>query len=519
MPITFTEAIGGPVPAVEIEINLTGAGGLPSGEQIRNIIVIAERVAAGTSTADTISATAFGSRDDGIDWFGATSPGAGMVAAIYDYYNSDSGAPKCEVWGAAVDECPHVAATAAVQTLTIVNVNTAAGVLTLRIGGHVYAIPISNSTAIADQAVLIRDTFNNSDEADRPPLVASAAAGVVTFTASVEGAHMNNIALETVDQGSILTSTYTWSGVTMGAAAGTPGVGGWIAGDFTAILAALVNFTDAGQYVIPWTENGVEGGQVFNAVVPTAFRAHLITKANATNMIPTSLRMAWKAAAATAITAVGVLDTNDCERVSLVVPPYSATGDSGTWEGAIAARYAAMRASERHYGRSFNGLAMSGVAVPAAADNWTRAEQKTLLEGGCTPLAVPPMGDTMRMVRDVACRMDFGVLDTNAMDVLDYIRSDFQAALTANPRQSIVGDDEDLPLVEFMTQPKVVKGLLRSRCDLLAKAGYMQNVATNWPNVNVELVGSTLSLSVPVDLIPALHNIMTRIDATVPAGA
>jgi phage tail sheath gpL-like len=518
--ITFSEAIGGPVPMVEIEINLTGAGGLADGEQIRSIIVIAERVAAATGTADTISSTAFGSRDDGIAWFGTTSPGACMVAAIYDYYNSDSGGAKAEIWGAQIAE--KATGTAPIQTLTITNNNTAAGVLTLRIGGHVFTIPISNATSVGDQATLIRDAFNNADEADRPPLVATAAAGppgVVTFTGSVKCAHMNNIALETVSQGSIATTTYVWSDTTMGGAGGTPGVGGYAAGDFTAILAALVNFTDAGQYVIPWTENGNAAGQVFDTAVPTTLRAHLITKANATNMIPTSLRMAWKTTTTLSIAAVAALDTNDCERVSLVVPPYSATGDSGTWEGEIAARYAAMRASERHFGRPFDGLAFSGVAVPAAADNWTRAEQKTLLEGGCTPLAVPPMGDTMRMVRDVACRMDFGVLDTNAMDVLDYIRLDFQQALAAQSRMMIVDDDADMPLVEFCTQPKQVKALLRSRADLLAKEGYMTNVATNWANVTTNLSGSTLQIAIPVDLIPALHNIMTRLDAVVPPGA
>lgn len=519
MEITFSEAIGGPVPMIEIEINLTSAGGLPSGEQIRNVIVIGERVAAGTLVADTISATAFGSRDDGIAAFGTTSPGAGMVAALYDYYNSDSGAPKCDVWGAALAE--KGTGTAPIQPLTIVGTNTAAGVLTLRIGGHVFSIPMSNSTIIGDQAILIRDAFNNADESDRPPLVASALAGVVTFTGSVKCAHMNNIALETVSQGSILTTTYTWENTTMGVTgvAGVAGVGGYAAGDFTAILAALTSFGDAGQYVIPWTENGIAAGQIFDVVVPDAFRGHLITKANATNQIPTSLRMAWKTTTALALAAVAALDTDDCERVSLMVPPYSVTGDSGTWEGAIAARYAGLRASERHYGRIFNGLAMSGVAVPNAADNWTNAEQKTLLEGGCTPVAVPPMGDTMRIVRDVACRTDFGVLDTQAMDSLDYIRSDWAGALAAQARQMIVGDDEDLPLVEFCTQPKIVKGLLRSRSDMLASAGYMQNLDKNWPNVTTNLSGSTLQIAIPVDLIPGLHNIMIREDAKVPPGA
>jgi phage tail sheath gpL-like len=515
--ITFNEATGGPVPKVEIEINLQGAGGLPDGEQIRSMIIIAERVAAGTSTADTISPTAFGSGDDAIAWFGTTSPGAAMAAAAFDYYNSDSGAPKAQIWGAALAE--KGTGTAPIQTLTLVGDATAAGLLVLRIGGKVFNVPVSNGMAIADQAIAIRDTFNNAPEKDRPPLVASAALGVVTFTGSVKCAHMNNIGLETVTKGAIGTTTYTWSGTTMGAAGGTPGVGGYASGDLTNILAALTSFNAAGQYVIPWTENGNAAAQVFDTVVPTAFRGHIITQANATNLIPSSLRMAWKTTAALATAAVAALDTNDCERVSLAVPPYSAVSQSGTWDGEIAARYAAMRATQTHLGRSFNGLPFADVAVPNAADNWTTTEQQTLLEGGCTPLAVPNFDNVMRIVRDVACRTDFGVLDTMAMDALDYIRSDFAAALTAQPRQSIVADDAELPLVDFITQPKVVKALLRSRADLLQAAGYMTNVAANWDNVTVNLSGSTLQMAIPVSLVPALHNTMVRLDTAVPPGA
>jgi len=525
MAITFNEAIGGPVPKVEIEINLTSAGGLPDGTQLRNVVIIAERVAAGTQTVDTISATSIGSRDDGIANFGTTSPGAAMVAALYDYYNSETGAPKCNVWTLPVTE--KSAGVAPIQTLTIVNTNTAAGTLILTIGGHTFNIPIPNSTAIADQALLIRDAFNNADEADRPPLVASAVAGVVSFTGSVKCAHMNNIGLETVSQGAILTSTYTWSGTTMGDdVGGTGGVGGINMTDLATALGVLTTFTDADQYVIPWTENGFTAakiaGNTFNTTVPTGFRAHIITKANATNMVPTSLRMAWKSDAAKAVAAVATLDTNDCERVSLaVVGNVTATAVStcGQWEGELAARYAGMRASERHVARIFDGLKFPNVANSTPTDNFTSAECATLLNGGCSPIWVPPFGSDMEICRDVACRMDFGVMDSQTMDNLDYIRSDWAAAIRANPRMSIVADDADVPNLDWVTQPAVVKGELLGRAKMLEAAGCMTNVDTNWQYVTTNLSGSTLQIQIPVDLVPGLHNTQIREDAKVPPGA
>ena len=515
--ISFSRAIGGPVPMVEIEINLSGSGGLADGSQIRSIIVVAERVA-GTQAADTISATAYGSGADAIAAFGTTSPGAAMCAAIYDYYNSETGGPKCEVWGACIDE--DAGSTAAAQTMTVAVNASAAGVLTQRIGGKIFRTAISNGMTPANQEIAIVASFNDSLEKDRPPLVATApGAGVCTYTGSVKGAHLNNIGCEVVSQGSITGSTYTWSDTTMGGAGGTPGVSALAAGDFTAIIAALTSFTDAGQYVIPWTEMGNAAAQVFDTTVPPIFRDHVISQGAADKMIPATLRMAWKTIPATAVAAVAALDTNDCERVSLAVAPYSIVEGSGTWDGEIAARYAAMRATERHLGRSFDGLPFSGIATSLAADVFTRAELTTLLNGGCSPLNTPPMGDTVEITRDVSCRIDLGMLDTQAMDSLDYIREDMQAALVAQRRMSIVADDADLPPVDFITQPKVVKALLRSRADLLAKAGYMTNVATNWPNVTTNLSGSTLQIALPIDLIPALHNIMARLDATVPPGA
>jgi len=519
--ITFVEAVGGPVPAVEIELNLSGSGGLPDGGQIRSIIVVAEKVAAGTQTADTVSATAYGSGADGIAAFGTTSPGAAMIAAIYDYYNSETGRAKVEVWGACIDE--DAGSVAAIQTCTVANNATAAGVLTLRIGGKLFTVSVTNGMTPANQEIAIAAAFNNALEKDRPPLLATApGAGVATFTASVKGAHMNNIGLETVSQGSITGSTYTWSGTTMGAVAGTAGVGALAAGDFTAVIAALESFSAAGQYVIPWTEVGNAGALAFDTVVPPIFRDHVISQGDASNMIPATLRMAWKDSGGAAIgpvAAVAALDTNDCERVSLAIAPYSAVEMSGSWEGEIAARYAAMRASEPHYGRSFDGLPFSDIATSAPGDVFTKAELTTLLNGGCTPLNTPRNGDTVQIVRDVCCRTDLGLFDTQGMDALDYIREDWEATLVAQRRLSIVEDTADLPPVEFITQPKVIKALLRSRADLLANAGYMTNVAENWPSVTVNLSGSTLQIAVPIDLIPALHNIMVRIDATVPPGA
>jgi len=514
MTISFTEALGGPVPGTEIEINLQGLGGLPSGDQIRNILVLSERVAAGTSTGNAVTSTPFGSADDASTWFGAGSPGAHQCAYIFDYRNSESGKPKCAVYGAAV---AVAGGTAAIQTLTLAVNATASGVWEFMIGGFPVSIAVSTGDTPIVQATALVAAWNALAEKDSVPLTAANGAGAnpaVTFTANTAGAHYNNIGLETITDPGIGT-TDAWSGTTMGAVGGTPGVG--LAPVLTTVIANLASFQGAGQIVIPWGEDGTAAAKSFEVAAVEGLIDHINTQGNATNMEPTSLVVAWKNTAALLAAAKGVAPfaSDDDQRVHFVAHPYSAVSGAGAWEGELAAQTAALRATETHYARSFDGLKYRNLQQPLSADNWTSAELKTLIEAGCCPIWQPAIAADMVLVRDVISRTSFGVVDGTIMDSLDYVRASVAAKLATLSRMSIVDDDEDPPPVEHITQPGSIKALIRTVFNDLEAKGYVTNVADNWDNVVVELSGTTVALSIPTDIVPQLHNIMVRLDSSV----
>jgi phage tail sheath gpL-like len=365
MTISFTEAVGGPVPGTEIEINLQGLGGLPSGDNIRNILVLSERVAAGTSTADEVRSTPFADADEASAWFGAGSPGAHQCAYIFDYRNSESGKPKCAVYGAAVAELPG--GTAAVQDLTFATAASAAGVWVFSVGGFQFSVTVSSGDTAIEQATATVAAWEALAEKDSVPITAANGGGanpIVTWTANTKGAHYNNIGLETITDPGI-TTTATWENTTMGGGVpGTPGAG--VAPTLTTVIANLASFTGAGQIVIPWMEDGNAAAQSFEVVAAEALIDHINDRADATNMQPTSLIMGYKTTAANfaTIMAAAPFAAEDDQRVSLAAHPYSAVKGAGAWDGELSAQFAAMRASETHMARSFDGLKFPQCHVP-----------------------------------------------------------------------------------------------------------------------------------------------------------
>jgi len=512
MTISFSEAVGGPVPGTEIEINLQGLGGLPSGDQIRNILVLSEIVAAGTASAGDVTTTPFADADAASAWFGAGSPGAHQCAYIFDYRNSDSGKPKCAVYGAAVAELPG--GTAGAQTLVLATNASAAGVWVFSVGGFQFSVTVSSGDTPTEQGDAVVAAWTALAEKDSVPITPVNVAGTITWTANTKGAHYNNIGLQTITDPGI-TTTATWQSTTMGGAGGTPGAG--VAPTLTTIIANLASFSGAGQIVIPWTEDGNAAAQSFEVVAVEALIDHINDRADATNMEPTSLVMGYKTTAASfaSIMAAAPFNANDDQRVSLAAHPYSAVSGGGAWDGELAAQFAAMRASETHYARSFDGLPFRNLQPPLSTDNWTSVELKALLEAGCSPIHQPTANAEMAMVRNVMCRTSFGVVDGTIMDSLDYVREAVKAKLALLVRMSIVGDDEDPPPVEHITQPSAIKAMIKATFDELQDEGYLTNVDDNWPSVVIELDGTTVQISIPTDIVPQLHNIMTRLDSAV----
>jgi len=66
MTITFTEIVDSEFPDVQFEINIRGGVDLPNMQALKDVWIVAERVAAGTSVANEVRSTAFGSESEAL---------------------------------------------------------------------------------------------------------------------------------------------------------------------------------------------------------------------------------------------------------------------------------------------------------------------------------------------------------------------------------------------------------------------------------------------------------------------
>jgi phage tail sheath gpL-like len=488
MAIPFSEATGGPVPKVEIEINLTGGGGLPSSTDRRDIYIMAERVTAGTSVADEVKSTPFADANDAQNWFGVLSPGSFMSHSVFNYLGSN-GKSKCDVYGIALAEVSG--GTAEAFTLTLATNSTAAGTWVFEVWGKQFQISVASGDTPTVQALAVQNAFNALTGANRPPFTAVAAVGVVTFTCSVKGVAFNSTMYRTVTDPDIGT-TDVWASSAAGSGAQ--------ATNMTTVLANMAGV--ALRQLVPSFNDDASLEELIDQVN---------TNSNATNMLGSKLVTADVDTASNLATWAAALDSDDAERVVAV-------GINGTYShpSEIAARYAALRASETHLARSLNGITMPAIVAPARSDVFTETEQSTLLEAGVTPLAVPAGTSTVRVVREVIVLTLYGVVDGAVMDVYDYTRDYWASVISANlSRASIVSDTAVLPPVPHITRPKAVKSLLRGATDQLEQIGYLTNVETNWESVVVETTANTIKLSIPCEMVPQLHNVMISEQAAV----
>jgi phage tail sheath gpL-like len=497
MTISYSEATGGPVPKVEIEIQLRGTGALPTASDYRDIWILAERVAAGTSTANEVRSTPFGSVTEAIAWFGATSAGANMAAQVFNFREPTTGKSKGQVYGAAVAESGGVAAT---QTLVWAINASADGVWIVEIGGHPVSVSVSSGDTPTQQGDAFVLAYNALSEHQKPPVTVANVAGTVTLTATGKGASWNTIGIE-VTQDPDITTTLTPGGALM--------AGGTLYPSLTTVLAAMAPVRTP-VIVTPWNEYAAAAAGVNGAV-----KDHVIAKSAAPNQLGSTAVSASIDTTANLATDADNLDVTDGERYNIV-----GVNDCTTWVGEIAAKFAALNSSEPHLARSVDGLQMVGVDTPSVSNNFTEAQLVTLLNGGITPLQVPSGGDTLQVVRAVSIRQDFGVLDWATMTVLDFIRDDLQTTLqTAYSRASIIEDTEELPAgAGHVTQPKTVRSSIKRRLKVREDDGYLTRVDELWDDVETDLDTDTgqLDLAIPLDMVKQWHNTRIALRQEVP---
>ncbi|MCU0292548.1 MAG: hypothetical protein MUF10_11275, partial [Thermoanaerobaculaceae bacterium] len=218
--IAFTEAVGGPVPGIEQELHWAQGRNLATGQRIRSVIFLGEKVTAGTLAAGTLGGP-YATYSDLEAAAGAGSPVALLARRFFDFNNSKVGKAKAKVRVAVIVEKSD--GTAAVQTCTFATTATGAGTWIFLIGGFQVRVNVTVGMTAIQQAAALKAAFDDLGWEAKPPLACTIPANPndhkATFTATVKGAHLNSIGLSTLQDASCGT-TATWSGSYMGAAGG-----------------------------------------------------------------------------------------------------------------------------------------------------------------------------------------------------------------------------------------------------------------------------------------------------------
>ena len=492
MTITFTEIVDSEFPDVQFEINIRGGVDLPNMQALKDVWIVAERVAAGTSVANEVRSTAFGSESEALAWFGATSSGAHMASYVYNFLGS-IGAPKSKVWGIALAESAGVAATG---TFTITNNATAAGTMKIEVGGHEVAIGVAagdTPTVMGDEVVRV---WNALPHYGKCPVVPVNAAGTITWTATGKGAHYNSIAtVVTQDPG--VTTTFVWTAATL--------VNGTLYPLITTALTAAAAAPTA-LMVCPWGEDvaAAPAGTIESLIT------HINVKAAAGSEIPSKLICAYDdATLANIVTAADNYDDDDGQRILMV-----GTRSSPVWNGEIAATMAACDAAEPHVARSLDHGTMPDMKPVTTANNWTKSEMDTLLVGGVTPLYVS--GGLVKVARAVSIRTAYGVMDWAIMTALDYWRSYLSAGISAAcDRMSIIEAANIKTTALHVTTPEKVVSLAYKYSKDVEAEGVIQDVDTYWESMTWSLTGDTLQMQIPGAMLQQWHKTQARLDAEV----
>lgn len=422
------------VPGTYIEIDNTRAlRGLT--DWPTKVVLIAQRLAAGTVAA--LIPTRLSTASQAATFFGRGSQLAHMAEA---YFRQGRG---LETWAIAIDD--PGASVAATGTFTFAGTSTAAGAVSLLIGGRRVDVAVAAATAAAAVATAAAAAINaNLDLA----VTATAATNVVTVTARNKGLLGNDIRLEhSWFTGEALPAGITCTVVQMASGSN----------NFPLLQPALdaagdIWFTD---WIVPHTET----------VSIAALEAKL---AGAFGPLAMRDGHAWTAVAGTFAT----LTTYGVSRNSAQVSALGVRSTSPTppleWISAFAAVCIAALAIDP--ARPVQTLQPIGLLAPPIAGRFTLDERNQLLGSGISTFRTGDDGSIFveRMVTTYRTNplgaADTSYLDVETMKTLAYLRYDLRTLIALRfPRYKLADDGTDFARGQNVVTPKVIRGEIIAR--------------------------------------------------------
>jgi phage tail sheath gpL-like len=465
-------------PFVAVEFDNTRASQGPSLLAYRALL-IGQKISGGTATADTVYRVT--SADDVLTLAGRGSQLHRMAIAWFASNTST------EVWIGVLDD--DGSAVAATGTITVTGPATAAGTISLWIGGTRVTVAVADGDAQNDIATAIDAAINANADL---PVTSGVATNVVTLTARNGGEVGNGLDVrDSYRDGEALPAGVALAYVAPASGATNPAL--------TNLIAAL---GDTWYQIIahPFTD----------ATSLTAIENEISDRNGPLRMID---GVAVTSAAGTAGTLTTLGNGRNSEFSSIVAQPGA---NPLTWPPEFAAESAALAA---FYGaidpaRPFQTLAYSHALPPAEVDYFTLQERNLLLFDGIATSEVAA-GDVVQIGRLITTYQTngAGAPDTSYLDVttrltLLYLRYSFRVRMqTRFPRHKLADDGVRLGSGQVVMTPSLGKAEALNWFRDMESLGLVENFDQFKTDLVVErndVDPNRLDFLLPPDLINSL---------------
>lgn len=440
---TIPSNIRVPLAYVEFDSSraVTGTPAMPY-----RVLFIGQKLSGGSAAVNTLVRVA--TADAAVALFGAGS----MLARMIQQFKRTNRSIDC--WAVALAD--DAAGVPAAGTITLTGPATAAGVLSVYIGGDRVRVAVASAATATDVATALSAAINADTTL---PVTATANAGVVTLTARHDGAYGNDIDIRT----NYYSDDATPPGLSVAIAAMSTGAANPDVAD--AITAMGDEWFQA--IVMPYTD----------ASNMTALESELSDRWGGMRQIDGVAFCAYRGTHAAAVT------FGDGRNSAFVCcmptggtpcPPY-------IWAAAVAAQ--ATLSLSIDPARPLQTLTLPGILPPPETSRWTVDERNLLLHDGMSTWYVDA-GGMVRIERLLTMYQEnaYGLPDPSYLDVttpatLSYLRYSLRARITSKfPRMKLADDGIAYGPGQAIVTPKTIRAEIIALAEEWASAGLVENL-------------------------------------------
>lgn len=431
-----------------LEIDNSKALGGTLVAQPRRTLFVGNKLATGTLPANTL--TRINNPAEAAQYFGRGS-------VLHEMLRSARQANKeSDMWAVALDDLG--AGVAATQTLQITSVATSSGTLALRINGELFSVGVTTGEP---QSVIAANLVFAVNADGNTPVIASAAGGIVTFTAKHKGQFTNDIDVRINYQRDEVLPT----GIGVIVAAGIAGTGNPDVATALAAIASESYYT----IVTPYTD-------ITNL---DKFRVELSSRFGGMDM-RTGHLFAGRAGTHGQLTTFGAARNNVHETImGCRRPPQGAYN----WAARMASVVEFHGAIDP--ARPFKTLEVPGLLAPVEVDRFTRPERELLLRDGISTFEVTQDGTVLieQIITTYQTNPqgidDVSYLALNTKWTVDFMRYSFRVDVAlAFPRHKLADDGTNFDEGQPMATPLLIKSVLVATARKLEKVGILENFET-----------------------------------------